>query len=202
MSGKLGSYVRDHHLALLCLCLVIGGGTAWAAGLAPDSVKSKHIKDGQVKTADLADGAIDSTKIADDGIVAAKIDGLESLQAKSSAFDDPSLNGLPLSEIYGFGDFTVRFLCNENPEGTFTAEVEISGPSSMSVDSNGENSDNATGTGSSATLLAVGPTANPNVRNGSFGAIANGGETSLTGEVVAGTEIQGSDCAFAVSAAG
>jgi hypothetical protein len=202
MAGKIGSYAREHHLALLCLCLVIGGGTAWAAGLAPNSVKSKHIKDGQVKAADLGDGAIDSTKIADDGIFAAKIDGLESLRAKSRAFNDPSLNGLPISELFAFGDFSLRFLCNEDPEGTFTAEIEILGPSSMSVDSNGENSDNATGTGSGATLLAVGPTTSPNVRNGSFGAIADAGETSLTGEVIAGTEIQGSDCAFAVSAAG
>ena len=50
----IGRYVRQHHLGLLCLFLIIGGGTAWA--LERNSVESKHIVNGQVKGPDLADG--------------------------------------------------------------------------------------------------------------------------------------------------
>lgn len=52
MAEKVGSYVRQHHLALLCLFLIVGGGTAYA--LERNSVRSKHIVNGQVRKADLA----------------------------------------------------------------------------------------------------------------------------------------------------
>ncbi len=51
MASRIGNYVRQHHLALLCLFLIVGGGTAWA--LERNSVRSKHIKNGQVSQADL-----------------------------------------------------------------------------------------------------------------------------------------------------
>jgi hypothetical protein len=41
-------------LALIALCGVVGIGTAYAAGLKPNSVKSRHIKDRQVKLQDLS----------------------------------------------------------------------------------------------------------------------------------------------------
>ena len=194
MARRIGTYVRDHHLALLCLFLILGGGTALAAGLAKNSVKSKHIKDGQVKSQDIGLDAVDAEKIA----------GLEALGADALPLEDETLNGLPITATLSIGDFDFRLLCNEDPAGTFTAEIELASPSSMSVDSDGDNSQNepATVAGSGKTLILVGPTINPNVRNGSFGAIANNGNTSVTGEVVAGTEIQGADCAFAVSALG
>ena len=52
MWRRVGDYVRRNHLGLLCLFLILGGGTAWA--LANNSVKSKHIVNGQVKDVDLA----------------------------------------------------------------------------------------------------------------------------------------------------
>lgn len=54
MNSRLAEYIRRHHLSLLCLALILGGGTAYAAGLASNSVKSRHIANGQVKPADLA----------------------------------------------------------------------------------------------------------------------------------------------------
>jgi hypothetical protein len=41
-------------MATIAVFLALGGGVAWA--LANDSVKSKHIKDGQVKSQDLSNG--------------------------------------------------------------------------------------------------------------------------------------------------
>jgi hypothetical protein len=49
-------------MATIALFIAIGGG-AYAAGLAKDSVKSKHIKDGEVKSQDLADAAVTEVKL-------------------------------------------------------------------------------------------------------------------------------------------
>ncbi|MDQ3759589.1 MAG: hypothetical protein M3331_06585, partial [Actinomycetota bacterium] len=53
---------------------------AYAAGLAPNSVKSKHIKDGQVRTADVADDstskALTGQDIANDSFNGFDIQGL------------------------------------------------------------------------------------------------------------------------------
>jgi hypothetical protein len=50
---RVGDYVKQHHLALLCLFFVVGGGTAWALEL--NSVRSEHIVNRQVKSNDLSD---------------------------------------------------------------------------------------------------------------------------------------------------
>lgn len=63
MSSRIGGYVRQHHLALLCLFLVLGGGTAWA--LERNSVKSKHIVNEQIRGVDVADGSLGPADIAD-----------------------------------------------------------------------------------------------------------------------------------------
>ena len=55
MVSRVGAYFKRHHLALLCLFLVVAGGTAYA--LERNSVKSKHIVNGQVKAPDLAPDA-------------------------------------------------------------------------------------------------------------------------------------------------
>jgi hypothetical protein len=47
----ISRYVRQHHIGLLALFIALGG-TAWA--IENNSVKSKHIANGQVKEEDLA----------------------------------------------------------------------------------------------------------------------------------------------------
>ena len=58
-------YIRQHHVALLALFIALGG-TAVAFTLPDDSVRSRHIVNGQVKRPDLADNTvplrIDSTQ--------------------------------------------------------------------------------------------------------------------------------------------
>jgi hypothetical protein len=74
MWSRVGGYVRQHHLALLCLFLILGSGTAWALG--NNSVKSRHIKDGAVRTKDLADDAVTSAKVADGSISVHDLQGM------------------------------------------------------------------------------------------------------------------------------
>jgi hypothetical protein len=58
VSSRIGSYLRQHHLALLALVVALSG-TAYAAtkvgpdDIARNAVRSKHIKKGQVKKKDL-----------------------------------------------------------------------------------------------------------------------------------------------------
>jgi hypothetical protein len=199
MVHRVGRYVRDHHLALLCLFLLIGGGTAWAAGLAPNSVKSKNIKDGQVKTDDLGNEAVSAQKIKDIG----------ALGANTVIVNDPVVDGAAeVGDTIVFGEFSLVPACRQSPAGTFTATVTIqSDPGQMSVHSEAENgaSNPAVASQAVATLIQVGPTTNSNVRSGSFGALTDNGAfiSSVAGNVTAATEFLGVvDCAFGISATG
>ena len=55
------NYIRRHHLSLLCLFLILGGGTAWA--LDRNSVGSRHIINGQVKAVDVRDNSLTDDEI-------------------------------------------------------------------------------------------------------------------------------------------
>lgn len=58
-------------VSLLALVVALGGTSYAAVKLTKDSVRSKHIKNGQVKKADLARNAVDSSRIVN-GTVAAE----------------------------------------------------------------------------------------------------------------------------------
>ena len=66
MAGRIGNYVRQHHLALLCLFLIVGGGTAWA--LDRNSVRSRHIVNGQVKSSDAKNNGLTGTDIRESSL--------------------------------------------------------------------------------------------------------------------------------------
>ena len=65
MLRSIGRHARGNVVGYVALVLALGLGTAWGAGLAKNSVKSKQIKDGQVKSADLADGGVSGTDVAE-----------------------------------------------------------------------------------------------------------------------------------------
>jgi hypothetical protein len=82
--------------------LIALAGSAWAAGLAKNSVKSKQIKDGQVKTVDLAGDAVDAAKISGNAVGSAEIvDGsvgaseLADGAATGAKIDESSLDEVP-----------------------------------------------------------------------------------------------------------
>jgi hypothetical protein len=55
MIKRVGRYLRQHHLALLALFIVLGGGTAYAAAtLAKNSVGSAQVINGSLQTKDLS----------------------------------------------------------------------------------------------------------------------------------------------------
>lgn len=198
MAQRAGRYVKDHHLALLCLFLLIGGGTAWAAGLAPNSVKSKNIKDGQVKEADIGGNAVGGDEIK----------GISGLEFETLLLNDNVVDGAPeTGDPIVIGDFSITPVCRQTPAGTFTASVVLEGgPEGMAVHSEASNgvSNPSVPPAGVATLVEVGPTANANVRSGSFGAITDNGAffSSIAGNVTAGTKGLATGCSFSISATG
>jgi hypothetical protein len=68
MTGSVTSYLRSNILGLVAIFIALGG-SAFAVGLAKNSVKSKQIKDGAVNTSDLADNAVTSPKVADGSLL-------------------------------------------------------------------------------------------------------------------------------------
>jgi hypothetical protein len=64
MSTRLRAYIRQHHLALLCLFLIVTGGTASATHPGgADTISSVDIIDNEVKGDDINNGAVTSADI-------------------------------------------------------------------------------------------------------------------------------------------
>jgi hypothetical protein len=64
MRSRISNHIRSNVIGYIALFISLTIAPAWAASLAPDSVKSRHIKDGQVKETDLHDDAVTSAKLA------------------------------------------------------------------------------------------------------------------------------------------
>src|SRR5688572_18641228 len=72
MSTRLRSYIRQHHIGLLALFLVVSGGTAYAVdGSLPgqDTVGSADIINAEVFGADIHNATIESTDLKDNAAV-------------------------------------------------------------------------------------------------------------------------------------
>lgn len=101
-SSILSRLTYANVVATLALVLALAGGVAFAATqLEKNSVKSKHIKDGQVRAPDvgaaaigaeeIGEGAVNSAKVADGSLGGADIDA-------ASLFNDNSLSGADIDE--------------------------------------------------------------------------------------------------------
>lgn len=111
------SHLRRNAIAYLALFVALGTGTAFAASqkitakdIAPNAVKSKHIKDGQVRAADLGADSVSGAKVADNSLTGADIDE-SSLQlpaapapAPPAAPSEPDLSGF--AEVVAQGYLT------------------------------------------------------------------------------------------------
>jgi len=69
MTRKTNSFRPSPALAIACLALFMAlTGSAFAVGIAKNSVRSAQIVDGTVRTIDLRDNAVNSPKIAPDAV--------------------------------------------------------------------------------------------------------------------------------------
>lgn len=75
-------HIRQNAVGYLALFVALGGTTAYAAGLANDSVKSRHIVDGQVRGADLRDDDVTGADVKESTLAPVpEADRLEDLEA-------------------------------------------------------------------------------------------------------------------------
>jgi hypothetical protein len=71
MTTKNRSFRPSPAMIIACLALLLAlTGSAVAAGIAKNSVRSAQIADGTVRTVDLRDNAVNSAKVADDSLAA------------------------------------------------------------------------------------------------------------------------------------
>lgn len=72
---RLRAYVRQHHVGLIALMLVLTGGTAYAVTAPKNSVVSSSIRNGAVKGVDIKDKTITGDDIKDGTITASDLAG-------------------------------------------------------------------------------------------------------------------------------
>ena len=94
ISGRIAAYVRQHHLALLALFLVLSGGTAYALA-GTNTVFSDDIVDGNVRSIDVQDNGVYSADVRDDTLAAGGLGAVDLRpgSVRSSEVSDGSLTG-------------------------------------------------------------------------------------------------------------
>jgi hypothetical protein len=104
VSRKLRTYVRNHHLSLLCLFLIVSGGTAYATHPGgANTISSDDIINGQVRTADIGANQVRAPDLSDASVTSAQIldnsvSGTDIANA-SVGFDDLSANSVTSTEV-------------------------------------------------------------------------------------------------------
>ena len=80
-------------MATVAVFIALGGSSYAAVQLSKNSVRSKHIKNGQVKRADLARNAVDSAKIRDGSLVSSDFSAGTLLAGPQGPKGDPGSTG-------------------------------------------------------------------------------------------------------------
>ncbi len=98
MSG-ITKHLRANVVGYVALFFAMSAG-AYAAGLKPDSVKSKHIKDGHVQGADLADNSVNSTDVVEQSLFGSDLadNSIGGQQINESSLGADSLGGQQIDE--------------------------------------------------------------------------------------------------------
>jgi hypothetical protein len=147
MPSRLFSFLRNQHIGLIALFLVLGGGTAYALD-GSNTVFSDDIVNGEVKTADIGASEVQSSDIANDqvqsqdigpnqvrgvdvdestlkGIDPGSLNGVGSLQAKTVDLQDTTANGTAVSApLITIGRVPLTAICSNNGGGNLGALIE------------------------------------------------------------------------------
>jgi hypothetical protein len=94
MTSKTRSFRPSPAMIVACLALLLAlTGSAIAAGVAKNSVRSAQIADATVRTVDLRDNAVSSAKVADDSLIATDLaaDSVGSSEIAENAVSSPEV---------------------------------------------------------------------------------------------------------------
>jgi hypothetical protein len=93
ISSQIRDFVRSNIMGIIA-CYLALGGTAWAASIGANDVRSRHIKNGEVKAADVANNAISSAKVADNSLTGSDVNS----SLTGADVTDDSLKGADIDE--------------------------------------------------------------------------------------------------------
>ena len=128
---SLGRHVTFANVAsATALTLVLGGGVAVAAGLAPNSVGSKQIKAQAVKSSDLKNGGVKGKDIKNDAVTGKQVNEstlgpVPSVRSVRVGARVTSAVGAPPAVMLTQGPFTVSLRCVDGGGGVVAAHLEI-----------------------------------------------------------------------------
>lgn len=71
--SRFRSYVRQHHVGLIAILLILTGGTAYAVTAPKNSVASSSIKNGAVTTKDVKDSTLRGSDVKDGDVTASDL---------------------------------------------------------------------------------------------------------------------------------
>jgi hypothetical protein len=209
-------------VALIALAVALSGVAYAATKLQPNSVKSRHIDNGQVKSPDVRDNALTAADVKDEALTGEDIenDALGGVDIDEGLLEANQFQGLPPdprvhspgplvitddengtptnTELMTAGDFEATSHCNAGAGDDIAASITIQGPGLYSVYSfEGTVGIDQEATGVASTLMNVSDE-NPN-GGGTFHAInlLEGGG-SIQGLMHA--TVLGNSCVFQMSA--
>jgi hypothetical protein len=222
VSGSIVRHVRGNAVAYVALFLALSG-TAWA--LASNSVKSRHIKNGQVKSADvrdngikasdIGDGQVGSAEVRDDDLTGGDVDeaSLDGsaipnlppdgrvLSSGRVQVDDPGGGGFTQATLVVADDFTINGRCENTGGANISGSITIDSGGSYAVYSTEDTIvgiDLASTSGQNNLLNVSNVDAQ---RAGTFWAMTDGVGGAIQGTMHATTPGPNT-CRFAVSAVG
>ncbi len=97
VTTALRTHLRSNVVGYVALFFAMSLGTAWALGT--NSVRSKHIVNGQVKASDVANGAIGSAKVSDNSLTGADVNSLTGTDVTDNSLTGADVNALSGTDV-------------------------------------------------------------------------------------------------------
>lgn len=107
--------------SVTALSLVLGGGVAVAAGLAPNSVGSKQIKPNAVKSSDIKNNTVKGKDIKESSL--GTVPSVETVVADARATS--AVGAVPPVTVYQSAPFTITLRCTDGGAGVVNSFLEI-----------------------------------------------------------------------------
>jgi hypothetical protein len=178
MTSKTRSYRPSPALIVACVALFAAlTGSAIAAGLAKDSVRSSHILNGTVRTVDLRDNAVSAPKIAPDAVGAEEI-AENAVSSPEVAPDSLAAGDLAPASVTSSEVADQSLTANDlGPDSVGASEIQADAVGAAELAANAVN---ATEFGT-VTLRTSAPQAIANASNGTVSVNCAAGEQILSG---------------------
>jgi hypothetical protein len=178
MTSKTRSFRPSPALIIACVALFAAlTGSAIAAGLQKDSVRSSHIVNGTVRTVDLRDNAVNAPKIAADAVGAEEI-AENAVSSPEVAPDSLTAGDLAPASVTSSEVADQSLTANDlGPDSVGASEIQTDAVGAAELAANAVN---ATEFGT-VTLRTSAPQAIGNTNNGSVSVNCAAGEQVLSG---------------------